>query len=226
VTELAGRGTAIGGRVIELAGRATEIGGRATEIGGRALEMSGRLRDEQATLSKRIAPRSLLIHASNHLENLRREHREQRQMISLVAALENADEMWKSCGHDVGELSPTVRVAYLIGQLDFEVTLGGVLGWLSNSSGAHGVETAEALELIGAHKCAAIIRKILAFFPGGALETDDGARIRKIQEALPTAQTEWRELGNKLLTWPDDVSGLLTLYVSEHEDDFRKTTSR
>lgn len=33
-------------------------------------------------------------------------------------------------------------------------------------------------------------------------------------------ETSWRELGNRLVTWPDDIYLLLEKFIAEHEADF------
>src|SRR4051812_18130285 len=96
------------------------------------------------------------------------EAREPRRMISVKDALNKADALWKQCGYDSNALPPIMKTVQLIGQLDFEVNLGGVLGWLTNSSGKYASETVSALDDIGARECAAIVRRILAFFPDGS----------------------------------------------------------
>jgi Domain of unknown function (DUF4375) len=76
-------------------------------------------------------------------------------------ALELADKIAAASGHDA--LPKALRTAQLIGWLDFEVNLGGIIGWLTNSSGCYAPETADALDRIGAYASAEIVRKALAF---------------------------------------------------------------
>jgi hypothetical protein len=141
-------------------------------------------------------------------------------MISVRQALDKADDLWARSGHNMNALSPAIRSVYLIGQLEFETSLGGVVGWLTSSSGKHASETAAALDTVGARECAAIIRQILAFFPGGSPAADDSVRVQQVQRLLPTAEGKWRELGDALLAWPNDVDALLGQYVTLHHLEF------
>jgi Domain of unknown function (DUF4375) len=70
-----------------------------------------------------------------------------------------------------------VRVVYLVGQLDFEVTVGGVIQWLTNRSGRCAAETASALEEIGATKCAELVNMVLMAFPGARPPEEDAERV-------------------------------------------------
>jgi hypothetical protein len=142
-------------------------------------------------------------------------------MPSVKDALDKADALWAQRGSDVNALPEAIRTVHLIGQLDFEVNLGGVLGWLTNSSGRYASETAQALDAVGARECASIIRRINAVFPTGSPPTDDRARAQEIQRLLPDAHSAWRELGDALLAWPDDITSLLEVYVTKHQSDFK-----
>jgi hypothetical protein len=141
-------------------------------------------------------------------------------MIAYRDALEIADNRAREAGYDIGSLPWPIQVVYAVGQLDFEVTNGGVHGWLTNGSGRHAVETAKALDAIGATTCADLVRQILAFLPGGQPALDDVERVRQIEKVLPIAEPAWRELGNSLLEWPDDVDTLLRRYVEANADLF------
>ena len=140
-------------------------------------------------------------------------------MVAMGRALEVADDAWEKAGFDSRALSPTLQVVHLIGRLEFEVALGGVLGWLTNM-GDYGPDTVKALETVGAHQCATIVREMLAFFPEGTPASEDRERVQQILAVEDVAESHWRELGNRLLTWPDDIYALLQKFIAEHEADF------
>ena len=142
-------------------------------------------------------------------------------MMDLVErALKVTDDAWGKVGFDSRALPPTLQVVHLIDQLEFEVTLGGVLGWLTNSSGKYGPDTVKALEAIGAPKCAAIVREVLAFFPEGTPAFEDQERVRQILAVEDVAESHWSDLGDRLLAWPEDIYVLLEKFIAEHEADF------
>ncbi len=141
--------------------------------------------------------------------------------ITTNDALDIVAAAYKGLGFNRHALPRSLQAVHLIGHLDFEVTLGGVYGWLINM-GPDGPDTAEALEAVGAHQCAAIVREILSFFPDGKPPTDDRERVRQMNKASEADLTRWRDLGDRLLEWPDDIHALLQAYVTAHEEDFVK----
>ncbi|MFS8070864.1 MAG: DUF4375 domain-containing protein [Byssovorax sp.] len=140
-------------------------------------------------------------------------------MIDPDDAIEFADNAWVKAGYDLRALQPALQVVQLINWLNFETILGGVYGWLINK-GYYGPDTARALETVGAHQCAAIVREILAFFPESTPTTNDRERVQQMEDIGEAGETSWRELGNRLLTWPDDIYALLEKFIAEHEADF------
>jgi hypothetical protein len=141
-------------------------------------------------------------------------------MDPVNRALGVVRDAYKAAGYNVRALPPSLQVVRLISDLEVEVAQGGVLGWLINSSGPYGPDTVKAFEAVGAHQCASIVREILAFFPGGTPSFDDQERIRQINAVEDVAESHWRELGNRLLAWPDDIYVLLQKFIAEHEADF------
>jgi hypothetical protein len=140
--------------------------------------------------------------------------------IDYETALRIADESVGRHGHDARAAPAAIRVLYLVAQLDFEVTLGGVVGWLTSAAGRHGRATVAALQEIGATRCAELVERMLAHFPGGVPSEDDRERSRQIRALWPVAMSAWRELGDCLLEWPDDVDAMLRAHVGAHQADF------
>jgi hypothetical protein len=139
-------------------------------------------------------------------------------MIPFEEALASADRQVGERGVD--HVSSVVRSVYLITQLDYEITLGSVLGWLTNTSGGYARETAQALDEIGATKCAEIVHQIISPFGANAPPLDDVARSVEVQRLVPANDKFWRKLADQLLEWPDDVDRLLREFVQRHETEF------
>jgi hypothetical protein len=137
-----------------------------------------------------------------------------------MSALRFADDAVRAQGFEVRRVSRPVQVVYLVAQLDFEMTTGGALQWLTNSSGRHARETVTALHEIGADVCARIVAEILAFFPNAHPAGPDDERLRQIEALIPTAEPTWRDLGHRLTDWPENVDALLRRYVAAHPSDF------
>ncbi|MEP7124966.1 MAG: DUF4375 domain-containing protein [Byssovorax sp.] len=140
-------------------------------------------------------------------------------MMNPDDAISFSNDVLKKVGYDRRALSSSLQVVHLIGWLDYEVTLGGVLGWLTNM-GEYGPDTVKALETVGAHQCAAIVREILAFFPNGTPASEDRERMQQILAVEDAAEVRWRDLADRLLEWPENIYVLLQNFVSEHEADF------
>jgi Domain of unknown function (DUF4375) len=140
-------------------------------------------------------------------------------MIDANRAIENVDRAWKNIGFDRRALPMTLQAVHFVAWIESEVMIGGVLGWLVNM-GEYGPDTVNAFEAVGAHQCAAIVREILSFFPGGKPATEDQERVRQITAVEEIAEPRWSELGDRLLDWPDDINALLQKFINEHEADF------
>jgi hypothetical protein len=140
-------------------------------------------------------------------------------MMDPDDAIKFTNEALGKAGYDRRSLPPSLQVVHLIGWLDFEVNLGGVLGWLVNM-GEYGPDTVKALEAVGAHQCASIVREILAFFPEGTPAAENQERVRQIMEVEDVAESHWSDLGDRLLAWPDDIYVLLQQFIAEHEAEF------
>jgi Domain of unknown function (DUF4375) len=140
-------------------------------------------------------------------------------MIDSDQAIEISDNAWEKAGFDAKRLTYAVRVVHLIARLNVETILGGILGWLSNAGG-YALETVAALESVGAHTAASIVREVIAFFPDGTPAFSAHERARQIMDIADLAESHWSELGDRLLAWPDDINALLQKFINEHEADF------
>ena len=74
-----------------------------------------------------------------------------------LAGLEGPDE-----AAALAALPEPVRVIWLLGALDFEVSQGSLLAYFYNSAGRYAAEAAAALELIGARRMAGVVREARA----------------------------------------------------------------
>jgi hypothetical protein len=129
-----------------------------------------------------------------------------------------ASEVVRAHDFDLERVSPPIRSVYLISRLEFEITLGSVEGWLTNSSGRWAHETVAALEEIGAARCAALVREMLRWLPAAALR-DETDRMRAVRSAKPRAEDAWRRAADELLEWPDDLEMLIAQYAAKHPRD-------
>jgi hypothetical protein len=141
--------------------------------------------------------------------------------VTYEEALTFADAEVLRLGHE--HVAWPVLVMHLIGKLDFEITCGGVVQWLGNTSGGYTRETIKALEEIGARRCAEIVRQIVAPFPGGVPLADEVARTAQVVDLDPNHYPMWNRLADELLEWPDDVDQLLRAHFAAHAAAFERT---
>jgi hypothetical protein len=116
-------------------------------------------------------------------------------------------------------LNRAERVVFLIVDLDATATMEGLHGYYHSAAGEWAAEGADALDEIGAHESAAILREVNALFPGGAPARDREARRDQLA-GLPDAALERLEaLGARFLAYPDGLGGKLEQYAARHRSE-------
>lgn len=120
-----------------------------------------------------------------------------------------------------GTLTAAEKVAYCVDALEREVNNGGFEQYFFNSSGDTAVEAESALEAIGAHRAAALLREASAAFPGGVPDRDADRRGVWIANAPDDVRARWNELSAEFQAYPDDITTLMRAYVEGHREGFR-----
>jgi hypothetical protein len=139
---------------------------------------------------------------------------------------------------DLRSIPAVLRIPILIIDLDTEVLINGMLGFLENSTGLYLVETIEALETISAHNAAGTLRTVQQIMADYGvtverLRTDfDGAQPYEItsfsemhgDELSPMADQIALE-GRKLNLYDpaEPVFDLLEAYLQERKNEFMTT---
>ena len=106
------------------------------------------------------------------------------------------------------------RVSELINDLEGEVNNGGFDQFFYNNAGDNAEEIIRALETIGAHKAADIVRRAAAKFPGGLPPKDRFVRQDVLLDVVSPNSDAFRDLDQEFFTYPDDLAGLLAKYVA------------
>jgi hypothetical protein len=83
---------------------------------------------------------------------------------------------------DLKSIPAVLRIPILVIDLDTEVTINGMLGFLENSTGLYLVDTIEALEMIGAHKAADSLRAIQQIM------SEHGVTVERLRGDLDKAE--------------------------------------
>lgn len=105
---------------------------------------------------------------------------------------------------DLRSVPDVLRIPILIIDLDTEVAMNGVLGFLENSTGLYLADTIDALRTISAHKAADTLRTIQRIM------SDHGVTVERLRTDLNNAQlyqiTNFRELhGEELLPMAEQI---------------------
>jgi uncharacterized protein DUF4375 len=115
------------------------------------------------------------------------------------------------------ELTAAERHFACVWQLEAEVNNGGFHQYYFNSAGDFALDTAEALDAIGAPHTAQIVRDANSVFPDGP-PRDRDAR----QSALAAiSEDAFAEYDDAFLAYEDDLSSLLFAYVQANRTSIR-----
>jgi hypothetical protein len=136
---------------------------------------------------------------------------------------------------DLRSIPAVLRIPILIIDLDTEVLINGMLGFLENSTGLYLAETIEALETISAHNAAGTLRTIQQIMADYGVTVErlrrdfDGAQLYEItsflemhgDELSPMAEQIEREARKLDLYDPEEpVFDLLNAYLQGRRDEF------
>lgn len=103
-------------------------------------------------------------------------------------------------------------VQMLVGELEAEVNNGGFDQFFFNEAGNRVVETIEALEAIGAHKTADIVRRACARFPGGMPPAAWFARQEVLEVVSPDSEAFEQE-DQEFYAYDEDLASLVAAYA-------------
>jgi hypothetical protein len=128
----------------------------------------------------------------------------------------------------LGELPAAARVPILIIDLDTEMHMQGIVGFLGNSSGHHLDDTIEALTAIGAQTTAATMRKIAAILarhgimPGNQVPEACSIWLPSA-EGGDTIRSEIKREAQRLYLYlpppeRENVFGMLEPFIEENRD--------
>jgi hypothetical protein len=115
---------------------------------------------------------------------------------------------------------PEHRIAYLVWKLDAEVTNGGWLQYVANSSGELSPETVAALETVGAPIAAEELRKVIAALGPDGISIDQDIRTNAIDRMM----TEGRSLPDEQVIWDmsSELHSLIYDYAEAHPEAFHE----
>jgi len=104
------------------------------------------------------------------------------------------------------------EISRLVDELEGQVNNGGFHQFFFNSAGDCTAETISALDVIGAHAVADLLKRAAGMFPNGSPPKDRQARIEVLRTSFPKTD-EFRTLDEEFFAYPDDLASLLENYV-------------
>ena len=123
----------------------------------------------------------------------------------------------------IEELSRWERAGFCIYPLDAEVLNGGFDQFFFNPSADYASETLAALEDVGAHRVAELLRQGMALFPSGRPANDHEARQAQMDVFADAEEQVFAELDDQyyeLMETPEAPLVKLREYVLLHKDAF------
>ncbi|MEX1023592.1 MAG: DMP19 family protein [Planctomycetota bacterium] len=106
------------------------------------------------------------------------------------------------------------KVFVAVWELESTVQEGGFTQYFIDSSGDHSADAVEALRAIGAPRMAKILERARRVFPSGAPAADREARDTLLLREADVLEPRLAKLDAEYLEYPDDVTDLLSGYVT------------
>ena len=131
--------------------------------------------------------------------------------MGLESDFERARE--REDAHGYSNLSYRDQVLIAIWCLEAEVNNGGFHQFYFNSAGDYAQVVSSMLRTIEAHTMASTVDGANALFPAPGPPSDRYER-QAVLEALTDAGVSFDECDNKFLAYPEDLTDLLTRYLS------------
>ena len=103
-------------------------------------------------------------------------------------------------------------IRQLIGDLEREVNNGGFDQFFFNPPGGNAPGTIEALEAVGAHKTAAIVRRACARFPGGMPPPERIKRQKLLLSTVSPDSDGFEDDDDAFYEYEDDLKGLVAAF--------------
>ena len=132
-------------------------------------------------------------------------------MSDLDSAFASACERFD--GQNFEQLSEMERVLVTIWGLEADVNNGGFDQYYFNGAGDLAFYADAALQRVGAHRMATIVRSANAMFGEQGPPRDRNARQVALFALTDGDENAFDELDREFQSYPDDLAGLLTAYL-------------
>jgi hypothetical protein len=131
------------------------------------------------------------------------------ELSESIAAKEQADGF--------NSLTPAQQTFHAVWWFEAELNNGGFDQFFFNSAGDLSQQTLDGLRRIGAPKCADILQRACALFPGRMPPTDRDTRQDQLEVITDANEDAFESLDAEFYGYPDDIAGLLNAYWDSHD---------
>jgi hypothetical protein len=127
-------------------------------------------------------------------------------------------------GHEFESLSEPYRVLLGIWDLEAEVNNGGFDQYFFNSSGDHAWFAPAALDAVGAHHTAALMRNANALFGSSGPPRDRNQRQGALGRMRVAAENPFERLDQAFYEYRDDLSTLVRRFLEKNAPELVERT--
>lgn len=153
-----------------------------------------------------------------------------RLKIDQILALDNSTEMIIELSYGISDkidkkgfdsLSYPERVLHHVYSLESEINNGGFDQYFVNPSGDFALDTPSALDEIGAHHTANLVKRAIDLFPGGAPSRDRQQRKEQLNSIDEITLAKFEDLDSKFFEYLDPLEEQQVEYMIKNKDQIR-----
>lgn len=146
--------------------------------------------------------------------------------IDQILTLTNTTEMIIELSYGISDkiqkkgfdsLSHAERVLHHVYWLESEVNNGGFDQFFFNSSGDYALDTPTALDEIGAHHTANLVKRALDLFPGGSPSRDREQRVEQLDSMDEAIRDQFADLDSEFFEYQDPLGELQVKYMAANK---------
>jgi hypothetical protein len=150
--------------------------------------------------------------------------------IDQILTLKNSTEMIIELSYGISDkihkkgfdsLSHPERVLHHIYWLESEVNNGGFDQFFVNSSGDYALDTPSALEEIGAHHTAHLVKRAIDLFPRGSPSRNREQRIEQLESMGETLRDQFSAFDSEFFEYQDPLEELQVKYMVANKDQIQ-----
>ena len=118
----------------------------------------------------------------------------------------------------IDSLTQPERVLHHVYWLESEINNGGFEQYFANSSGDYALDTPAALDEIGAHQTAQLVRRAIDLFPDGLPPRDRQQRVEKLKLIDDDTVNQLGNLTSEFFEYRDPLEELPVKYMFANKD--------